>query len=64
MVIAQINDTRILVRSSDPALGRCRADNRRRCIADINRRRPDLVVHTGDITRAGRAEEYVRIVAD
>ena len=64
MVMAQISDTCILARSSDPALGRRWADNRRRCIADINRRRPDLVVHTGDITQASRAEDYARIVAD
>ena len=61
MVIAQISDTHILARSSDPALGRRRADNLRRCIAHINRQRPDLVVHTGDVTQAGRPEEYARV---
>ncbi len=60
MVIAQISDTHILARSSDQAVGRRRADNLRRCIADINRQRPDLVVHTGDITQDGRPDEYAR----
>ena len=58
MIIAQISDTHILARSSDQAEGRSRADNLRRCVADINRQQPDAVVHTGDLVQHGLAEEY------
>ena len=58
MIIAQISDTHILARSSDRAEGRSRADDLRRCVADINRQQPDAVVHTGDIVQHGLAEEY------
>ncbi len=61
MIIAQISDTHILARSSDRAVGPQRADSLRRCVADINRRRPDAVVHTGDITQHGRPEEYAHV---
>ena len=59
MVIAQISDTHILARSLDQAEGASRAENLRRCIADINRRGADVVVHTGDSVHHGLAEEYL-----
>ncbi len=61
MIIAQISDTHILARSSDLAVGPQRADSLRDCVADINRRRPDAVVHTGDIVQHGRPEEYAHV---
>ncbi len=61
MIIAQISDTHILARSSDRAEGRRRADNLRRCVADINRQKPDAVVHTGDIVQHGLPEEYEHV---
>ena len=61
MIIAQISDTHILARSSDRAEGRRRADDLRRCVADINRQQPDAVVHTGDIVQHGRPEEYEHV---
>ncbi len=61
MVIAQISDTHILARSSDQAVAAPRADNLRRCIADINRQGVDVVVHTGDSVHHGTAEEYAHL---
>ena len=61
MVIAQISDTHILARSSDQAVGAARAENLRRCIADINREGVDVVVHTGDSVHHGTAEEYAHL---
>lgn len=61
MIIAQISDTHILARSSDRAEGRRRADDLRRCVADINRQQPDAVVHTGDIVQHGLPEEYEHV---
>ncbi len=61
MVIAQISDTHILARSSDQAVGAPRAENLRRCVADINRQGVDVVVHTGDIVHHGLAEEYAHL---
>jgi 3',5'-cyclic AMP phosphodiesterase CpdA len=58
MIIAQISDTHILARSSDQAEGAARAENLRRCIADINLQGVDVVVHTGDSVHQGMAEEY------
>jgi len=58
MIIAQISDTHILARSSDQAQGQRRAENLRRCVADINRQQPDAVVHTGDMVQHGLPEEY------
>jgi 3',5'-cyclic AMP phosphodiesterase CpdA len=58
MIIAQISDTHILARSSERAEGRRRAENLRRCVADINRQQPDAVVHTGDMVQHGLPEEY------
>ncbi len=63
MLIAQISDTHILVpESAHPAAGR-RADNLRRCVADINRLRPDAVIFTGDTVQHGQPEEYARLRA-
>ena len=63
MLIAQISDTHILVPESDhPAAGR-RADNLRRCIADINRQGPDAVIFTGDTVQHGQPEEYAHLRA-
>ncbi len=61
MVIAQISDTHILARSSDQAVGASRAENLRRCVADINRQGVDVVVHTGDSVHHGLAEEYAHL---
>ena len=58
MILAQISDTHILARSSDRAGGRRRADDLRRCVADINRQQPDAVVHTGDIVDVAEAGAY------
>jgi 3',5'-cyclic AMP phosphodiesterase CpdA len=58
MIIAQISDTHILAKSSDDALGAKRADNLRRCVADINRQGVDVVIHTGDCVHHGSADEY------
>lgn len=61
MIIAQISDTHILARSSDQAVGLGRAETLRRCVADINRQGVDAVIHTGDTTHNGRAEEYAHL---
>ena len=61
MLIAQISDTHILEKSSDQAVGASRAENLRRCIADINRHGVDLVIHTGDSVQNGEAEEYAHL---
>ncbi len=58
MVIAQISDTHILARSSDKAVSASRAENLRRCVADINQQGVDVVIHTGDSVQHGLAEEY------
>ncbi len=60
MIIAQIADTHLT--AADPAdpVFRARTENLRECIADINGLdpMPDAVIHTGDVTQNGRAEEY------
>jgi len=61
MVIAQISDTHILARSSDDPVGASRADDLRRCIADINRQAVDAVIHTGDSVQNGTADEYAHL---
>jgi 3',5'-cyclic AMP phosphodiesterase CpdA len=58
MRIAQISDTHILPKASDEATAASRADNLRRCVADINRQGVDIVLHTGDTVQNGTAEEY------
>ncbi len=57
MIIAQISDTHIAV---PPVSGADREGDLARVIADINarRKRPDLVIHTGDAANRGRPEEY------
>jgi 3',5'-cyclic AMP phosphodiesterase CpdA len=61
MRIAQISDTHILPRSSDDATGTRRAENLRRCIADINEQAVDAVIHTGDSVHGGEAEAYAHL---
>ena len=61
MVIAQISDTHILARSSDQAVAARRAEDLRRCVADINGQGVDAVVHTGDSVHQGEAEEYAHL---
>ncbi|MGF1608711.1 MAG: metallophosphoesterase [Kiloniellales bacterium] len=61
MIIAQISDTHILAKSSGEAVGASRAENLRRCVADINRQRVDVVLHTGDSVHQSSAEEYVHL---
>ncbi len=60
MLIAQISDTHILAETSDRPEAGPRAEDLRRCIADINRLdpRPDLVIHTGDTVQTGAAADY------
>ena len=57
MIIAQISDTHISV---PPIAGADRETDLARVIDDIHTRnkRPDLVIHTGDASNYGRAEEY------
>ena len=61
MIIAQISDTHILARSSTDPLAAKRAENLRRCVADINRQGVDAVIHTGDSVHHGTAEEYAHL---
>ncbi len=58
MLIAQISDTHILSKETDQPAASLRADCLRRCVADINRQRPDAVIFTGDTTQHGSPEEY------
>ncbi len=57
MRIAQISDTHIAV---PPVSGADREGDLARVIHDIHtrRKRPDLVIHTGDASNYGRPEEY------
>lgn len=63
MLIAQISDTHILAESSDRPEAGSRAENLRRCVADIMRLdpAPDIVIHTGDTTQTGAAGDYNRL---
>ena len=61
MLIAQISDTHILVHGSDHPAAEQRADCLRRCVADINRQRPDAVIFTGDTVQHGQPQEYARL---
>ena len=58
MIIAQISDTHILAKASDDPHAESRAENLRRCIADINARDVDAVIHTGDSVHHGTDDEY------
>jgi len=61
LLIAQISDTHILAKGSDHPATDSRAECLRRTVADINARRPDAVVFTGDTVQHGQPEEYVRL---
>jgi 3',5'-cyclic AMP phosphodiesterase CpdA len=61
MIIAQISDTHILAKASDEPHAASRADNLRRCIADINRQDVDAVIHTGDSVHHGTGDEYAHL---
>ncbi len=61
MLIAQISDTHILAPASDTPAAKLRADCLRRCVADINRQRPDAVIFTGDTVQHGQPEEYTQL---
>ena len=58
MLLAQISDTHILTSASDPSAASLRADCLRRCVAEINRQKPDAVILTGDTVQHGQAGEY------
>ncbi|MBL4691555.1 MAG: metallophosphoesterase [Rhodospirillales bacterium] len=60
MNIAQISDTHLLAAGELDPVGAGRAENLRRCVADINSLdpRPDAVLHTGDMTQHGRDREF------
>jgi 3',5'-cyclic AMP phosphodiesterase CpdA len=61
MIIAQISDTHILAKAADEPEGAARAENLRRCVAEINRQGVDAVIHTGDSVHHGRQEEYAHL---
>ncbi len=61
MLVAQISDTHMVTPESDRRAAGLRADCLRRCVADINRQRPDVVLFTGDTTQHGTADEYARL---
>ena len=63
MLIAQISDTHILAPDSDHPAADRRAENLKRCVADINRLSPDAVIFTGDTVQHGAADEYARLKA-
>ena len=60
MRIAQITDTHLQGAGTEDPRGIARAENLRRCVADLNRLTPsvDAVIHTGDITEDGGAEAF------
>lgn len=61
MLIAQISDTHILAPDSDEPSADLRAECLRRTVADVNSRRPDAVVFTGDTVQHGQPQEYARL---
>lgn len=63
MLIAQISDTHILAESSDRPEAGSRAEDLRRCVADIGRleQQPDAVLHTGDTVQTGAPEDYAHL---
>ncbi len=60
MLIAQISDTHILAKSSDRPEAGPRAEDLRRCIADINSLKPlpNVVIHSGDTVQTGTISDY------
>jgi Icc protein len=58
LLIVQISDTHLLPPTSDQPAASLRADCLRRCVADINRQRPDAVIFTGDTVQHGSPDEY------
>lgn len=58
VLLGQISDTHILAPGSEHPAAGLRADCLRRCVADINRQRPDAVIFTGDTVQHGLADEY------
>ena len=63
MRIAQISDTHILSTESDHPAATLRADCLKRCVAAINREKPDAVILTGDTVQHGQPDEYARLRA-
>jgi len=61
VILAQISDTHILAKDSTDPAAASRADNLRRCIADINRQCVDAVIHTGDSVHHASADEYAHL---
>lgn len=61
MLIAQISDTHILAETPDNPAAGLRAECLRQAVADINARRPDAVIFTGDTVQHGQPEEYARL---
>jgi len=58
VLVAQISDTHILSPESDQPAANLRADCLARCVADINRQQPDVVILTGDTVQHGSPREY------
>lgn len=60
MLIAQISDTHILAKDSDRPEAGPRAQDLRRCVADINSLdpQPDVVIHSGDTVQTGALDDY------
>ncbi len=60
MIIAQIADTHLVADGAADPMFDARSENLRACIDDINGldRRPDAVIHTGDLTQNGLASEF------
>lgn len=60
MILAQISDTHLAAAGAADPVYAARAEDLRRCVADINRLepRPDVVIHTGDITHRGREADF------
>lgn len=60
MILAQLTDTHLMTPAAGGEAARRRMDDLQRCVDDINALdpRPDAVIHTGDMTQHGDAEEY------
>ena len=61
MILAQISDTHIMASDNPDDRRAGRIEALRRCVADINGldTRPDVVIHTGDMTQDGKPSEFV-----